>query len=194
MLRLLLQTTVYLVGALLAPEAFAQAGGASDALLKQAEKAPKRGFFWEARKGNNRVYLLGTVHVGRAEFFPPNIEYLRRFNESSAIVLEANVFDAKRVGEVVQKLALYPDGEPGLDTRISAETKTRVTAQAKRFGLEPERVWRMKPWMVANTLPVCERFRQAVARDRIDRDATLPVRSQRPGDADFSPRTGVART
>jgi len=141
---------------LLAPHARAQADSAGDALLKQAEKAPKRGFFWEARKGDRKIYLFGTVHVGRADFYPPNIEYLRRFNEATAVVLEANVFDAKLVGEVVQKVALYGEGEPGLDTRISEDLKKRVTAQAKRFGLEPDRLWRMKPWMLANTLVILQ--------------------------------------
>jgi hypothetical protein len=129
---------------------------AAGALLKQAEKAPKRGFFWEARKGDRKIYLFGTVHVGRADFYPPNIEFIRRFNEATAVVLEANVFDAKRVGEVVQKMALYPEGQPGLDSRINDEMKARVSAQAKRFGLDPTRIWRMKPWMLANTLVILQ--------------------------------------
>jgi len=158
--RLLFQTAVAAVVALIAPAAGAQAGATAapsgDALLKQAENAPKRGFFWEARKGDRKIYLLGTVHVGRADFYPPNIEYIRRFNEATAVVVEANVFDAKRVGEVVQKLALYPEGEPGLDTRLSADLKTRVAAQTKRFGLDTNRIWRMKPWMLANTLVILQ--------------------------------------
>src|SRR5215467_8030528 len=76
----------------------AQAASDGDDLLKQAEKQPKRGFFWEARKADRKIYLFGTVHVGRADFYPPNIEYLRRFNEAKAIVVEADVFNAKRVG------------------------------------------------------------------------------------------------
>ena len=147
-----------LVAALLAP-AYAQTNAAKDApdaALKQAERAPKRGFFWEARKGDQKIYLFGTVHVGRADFYPPNIEFLRRFHEASAVVVEVNVFDAKRVGDVVQKMALYPEGEGGLDTHINDELRGRVAAQAKRFGLDPARVWRMKPWMLANTLVILQ--------------------------------------
>jgi uncharacterized protein YbaP (TraB family) len=154
--RYLLQTTALLLLALVSPFAAAQAGSPEELVLKQAEKAPKRGFFWEARKGDRKIYLLGTVHVGRAEFYPPNIEYIRRFNQVAGIVVEANVFDAQRVGEVVQKVALYPEGAPGLDTRISDAMKARVTAQAKRFGLDPARLWRMKPWMLANTLVILQ--------------------------------------
>lgn len=154
--RYLFQTAALLLLAFVSPYAAAQAGASEDSLLKQAEKAPKRGFLWEARKGDRKIYLLGTVHVGRADFYPPNIEYIRRFNEVAGIVLEANVFDAKHVGEVVQKIALYPDGAPGLDTRINDDMKARVTAQAKRFGLDPARLWRMKPWMLANTLVILQ--------------------------------------
>src|SRR5262252_1550115 len=132
-MRWLLLNVVF--AALVLPFA-AQSAAEGEELLKQAEKQPKRGFFWEARKADRKIYLLGTVHVGRPEFYPPNIDYLRRFDESKAIVVEADVFDAKRVGDVVQRLGLYPDGEPGLDTRLSDELKVRVLAQAKRFGLD----------------------------------------------------------
>jgi len=156
MLRLLFHIALAALLFPFAPQADAETGAGNDSLLKQAEKQPKRGFFWEARKGDRKIYLLGTVHVGRPEFYPPNIDYLRRFDESKGVVVEADVFDAKRVGDVVQKLGLYQDGEPGLDTRLGDDLKARVLAQVKRFGLDANRVWRMKPWMVANTLVIMQ--------------------------------------
>lgn len=116
----------------------------------------KRGFFWEAHKGAHRVYLLGTIHVGRPEFYPPHPEYLRRFDEAAAIVVEANVFEAKRVAEAIQRTALYPDGDPGLGRRLGEDLNERVTALVNRFGLDPVRVWRMKPWMAANTFVILQ--------------------------------------
>jgi uncharacterized protein YbaP (TraB family) len=126
------------------------------AIAQTDAQGAKRGFFWEARKGEQRVYLLGTIHVGRAEFYPPHPDYLRRFDEAAAIVVEADVFDAKRVAEAIQKTALYPDGDPGLDKRLGDEQKNRVTALADRFGLDPARIWRMKPWMAANTFIILQ--------------------------------------
>jgi uncharacterized protein YbaP (TraB family) len=156
MLRLLLHVALAALLLPFAAQAGAQADAGNDALLKQAEKQTKRGFLWEARKGDRKIYLLGTVHVGRPEFYPPNIDYMRRFDEAKAVVVEADVFDAKRVGDVVQRLGLYPDGQPGLDTRLGDDLKARVLAQAKRFGLDANRIWRMKPWMVANTLVILQ--------------------------------------
>ena len=66
------------------------------------------------------------------------------------------MFDAERVAEAIQKTALYPDGDPGLDKRLSDEQKNRVTALADRFGLDPARIWRMKPWMAANTFIILQ--------------------------------------
>jgi hypothetical protein len=122
----------------------------------QAEGAAKRGYFWEARKGDARVYLFGTIHVGRAEFYPPHPDHMRRFEEATAVVVEANVFDARRVGEVIQKVALYPEGDPGLGSRLPEDLKARVTAQATRFGIDPARIWRMKPWMAANSFVILQ--------------------------------------
>lgn len=115
---------------------------------------PKRGFLWEAHKGAHKIYLMGTIHVGRAEFYPPHPDYLRRLDEAAAIVVEANVFDARRVAEAIQKTALYPDAEAGLGSRLSEAQQQRVTALINRFGLDPVRIWRMKPWMAANTFVI----------------------------------------
>ena len=145
-----------MVLAFVAPHLQARTTEMDESLVRQAEQAPKRGFYWEARKGEKKIYLAGTVHVGREDFFPPNIEYLRRISEAEAIVVEADVSDAARVGAVVQKMAVYRPGEPGLDTRIGEALKNRIVALAKRFQLEPDRLWRTKPWMVANTLVIVQ--------------------------------------
>jgi uncharacterized protein YbaP (TraB family) len=118
-----------------------------------AGASPKRGFLWEAHKGEQRVYLLGTIHVGKAEFFPMNADYLARLQEAEVIAVEADVSEASRVAPVVQQWAYYPDGAPGLDARAPA-LRPRLEELAKRDGLSADMFWRMKPWMVANTLVV----------------------------------------
>ena len=40
------------------------------ATLSQAEIAPKRGLFYEIKGDTATVYLFGTLHVGKAEFYP----------------------------------------------------------------------------------------------------------------------------
>jgi hypothetical protein len=155
LLRWLLVCTVS-SAALVAVAARAQAPSVMPPPAARADDAAgKRGFFWEARKGDKRVYLLGTIHVGRAAFYPPHADYSRRLNEAAVIAVEANVFEAQKVLPVLQRLAFYPEGDAGLGSHVSPALKERVAAAIKRAGLD-ERAWRMKPWMLATTLVVME--------------------------------------
>jgi uncharacterized protein YbaP (TraB family) len=132
-----------------------KAGGATAAEARAADR-PQRGFLWEARKDKARIYLLGTIHVGRAEASRPAVNCAQRYAEAAVIAVEADVFDAGRVGDVVQRLALYPPGAPGLDTRLPARLVGRIEALLPRYGVEAARLWRMKPWMLSNTLTILE--------------------------------------
>lgn len=119
----------------------------------------KRGFWWEATRGKERIVLMGTLHVGRSEFYPPAREHQQRLQDAAVIAVEADVFNAQKVGSVVQRLAFFPQGEPGLDTRLTPELRKRVEAVATQRGLDAARLWRMKPWMLANTLVLLEAVR-----------------------------------
>ncbi len=129
--------------------ALAQTPAAADA---------RRGFLWEAHKGAARVLLLGTIHVGKREFNPPDAGTLAQLQRAEAIAVEADVSEAARVAPIVQKLAYYADGDPGLDAR-APDLKPRLEELAQRDDLSAEIFWRMKPWMVANTLVVIEAAR-----------------------------------
>src|SRR5690606_35659614 len=41
----------------------------------------RRGFMWEARKGEHRVYLVGTIHVGKPDFHQQPADVLARYGE-----------------------------------------------------------------------------------------------------------------
>ncbi len=132
---------------------------AAAAMAQTTPAAAQRGFWWEATKGNQRVLLMGTLHVGRADFYPLPPDAMRRLREAAVIAVEADVFNVAKTGPIVQRMAFYADGEPGLDARLPAELRRRVEAAARRAGLEASRLWRMKPWMLANTLVLLEAVR-----------------------------------
>jgi hypothetical protein len=129
---------------------WAQPSG-TDAARKAEALAP-RGFAWEAVKDGWRVLLVGTIHVGRTA--PPPVDCDRRFAQVAVVAFEADVFDAQRVGRLVQKIATYPPQEADLKSRLPAPLRQRVEALLVRYGLDSPALWRMKPWMLANTLVV----------------------------------------
>jgi uncharacterized protein YbaP (TraB family) len=108
------------------------------------------------RKGNQSALLLGTIHVGRPEFYPLPAATLGRIERADAIVLEADVTDTGRAIAATQKYAVYGAGEPGLDTRLPPALKARIEAIAERNQLETTPLWRMKPWMLGNVLALFE--------------------------------------
>ncbi len=124
---------------------------------RKTEAAAPRGFAWEAAKDGRRVLLVGTIHVGRTA--PPPADCSQRFAEAAVIAFEADVFNAQRVGQLVQRMATYPPAEPDLKSRLPAPLRQRVETLLARYGLDSPAVWRMKPWMLANTLVVVEASR-----------------------------------
>jgi uncharacterized protein YbaP (TraB family) len=113
-----------------------------------------RGFLWEATRGNERVLLLGAIHVGRPEFAMTAAD-LRRLMQAEVIAFEANVFDAQASLAATQRWAMYGDGSRGLEADVDKDTLVRIEKIIARTGAFPV-CCRMKPWMVANTLVVLE--------------------------------------
>jgi uncharacterized protein YbaP (TraB family) len=121
----------------------------------QAPEA-RRGFLYEVRKGNQTALLMGTIHVGRPEFYPLPPAMLARIERADTIVLEADVTDTARAISATQNYAVYPSGEPGLDTRLPAPMKARIEKIAGRSQLDSAPLWRMKPWMLGNVFALFE--------------------------------------
>jgi uncharacterized protein YbaP (TraB family) len=121
-----------------------------------AQAPAKRGFLYEVRKGSAVALLMGTIHVGRPEFYPLPAPSLARIEKADAIVLEADVSDTANAIAMTQQYAVYPNGEAGLDTRLPAPLKARIEAIAARNQLDTAPLWRMKPWMLGNVLALFE--------------------------------------
>jgi uncharacterized protein YbaP (TraB family) len=124
-----------------------------------AQSASARGFMWEARRDGARVLLLGTIHVGQGGLTELSDAQRQRLREVAAIAVEADTSDAQRTLASFQRHALLPADAPGLDRTLPAALRVRLERLATRYGLTPESVWRMKPWVVANNLVVMEAMR-----------------------------------
>lgn len=121
-----------------------------------AQDNDRRGFLWEVRKGKQVAWLMGTIHVGRPEFYPLPASRMAPLKRADAIVLEADVSDSSRAIAATQKYAQYPEGAPGLETRLTPELRQRVESVLSRNQLDLAPMMRMKPWMLANVLALFE--------------------------------------
>lgn len=121
-----------------------------------AAEGATRGFLWQAINGSSRVLLMGTIHLGRDGQTALPADHARQLQASAALVLEADVFDARRVQSAFQRHALLPPGAPGLDRTLPPPLRTRVQRLFERYGLAPDAAWRFKAWALANNLVVVD--------------------------------------
>jgi uncharacterized protein len=119
--------------------------------------AGQKSFLWEVRSKTATVYILGSVHLARADIYPlpPKIE--ESFDKSAVLALEADPAKAKDETLMQQMLlsALYPEGET-LRDHLSRETYALAERELKNMGLPLEYFNRTRPWLLALTLETVE--------------------------------------
>jgi uncharacterized protein YbaP (TraB family) len=104
------------------------------------------------------VYLFGTLHVGKPEFYPLNARTSQAFAASSVLYLEVNL-GAAGIAQNATDLATYPPGT-SLDRVLSPSAMAKVEAALERYQIPREAAVRMKPWMLGQTLLLMEASRR----------------------------------
>ncbi len=132
------------------------------ASAQPAASAEPRGFVWEARKGEQRIALVGTLHVGRPEFAQLPATVLGPVRAATVIALEADPTQAQAAAQIMQRYALYGVGDAPLNEQIGAGLRKRLEVMLARYGMNPAAVWRMKPWFVALNLSMAELARMGL--------------------------------
>jgi len=131
-----------LIGSLI----FVQAG------FSQAQKS----FLWKVQSKASTVFVLGSIHFLKQESYPLNPRIDRAFDQSTVLVVEANISDPNQLNP--QKLlesALYL-GNDTLEKHVSVEAYDYVRKETGNLGLPFELVSRQKPWFLALTLEALE--------------------------------------
>ncbi|MBY0550440.1 MAG: TraB/GumN family protein [Candidatus Obscuribacterales bacterium] len=79
-------------------------------------------FMWKATKGDQVVYLLGTIHVAKANFYPLPKEMEQAFQESKALYLECSMTGNAKLAKLQEDKTMYVKGDC-LSKHLSPETK-----------------------------------------------------------------------
>lgn len=124
------------------------------ALLCSATLAQAKLFLWEAERDGQRVWLLGSVHLGRADFFPlaPPIE--AAYKEAETLAVEADVSDSNAIAPLYS-MAMLP-ADQALGGLLSPQQNKQLNAALARANFPRVAADRMKPWLLGITLSVLE--------------------------------------
>ena len=112
---------------------------------------------WKVEGKSNTVYLLGSVHLLKAENFPLAPPLEAAFSNAAVVVFETDIekMEDPQLQMKMMAKAQLPEGET-LKDHLSAETYTSFTSHLKDSGLPPEMFNSMKPAMAAIVLGMVE--------------------------------------
>ncbi len=118
----------------------------TDVAMHEAER---KTFLWKAESETAVVYLLGSIHVAKEDFYPLDDAIETAFEASEKLILEIHM-DEKTQMEAAQKFraaALYTPGD-SLDKHISRELREMLDHYLEDKHI-PKIFYQLKPWFVS---------------------------------------------
>lgn len=104
--------------------------------------------FWLAEKADQKIWLLGSIHVGTQSMYPLPENIMHAWQQADQLILETDISD--------QNLswfskALLPEGKK-LDDVLSTDDLTELKKIANKYQLSLPRFEQYQPWFVALSL------------------------------------------
>jgi hypothetical protein len=131
---------------------------ASSAQAGAAPPAGPRHFLWEVSSLTNKVYLFGTVHAGKASFYPLPEPVQKAFADARVLAVEADVSDAAAMAKGGSSMIYAPPDK--LSANVPAPLYERLRKQLLRLGLHETQFEPLKPFIAASFLSFTEWGRQ----------------------------------
>jgi uncharacterized protein YbaP (TraB family) len=114
------------------------------------DSAPKH-FLWKVTGSKGVVYLLGTIHAGKADFYPLPSIIEDSFKKADTLIEEIDISkpaEAARIERRLTEEGSYPNGETITD-HLSEVTRSHLAAYVKKGGLPESAIAHMRPWLVS---------------------------------------------
>lgn len=114
-----------------------------------ADAAQGKNFLWEIGLKQNKIFILGSIHLARPDIYPLNPMIEQVYNQTDILAVEADINNVNMPALQNWLLAngMYASGD-GLTNHISPKTKDKLQEMKVDLSL----IGRMKPWLAAVTL------------------------------------------
>ena len=124
---------------------------------------------WKVSKGNDHIFIGGTVHILPASEFPLPVEFEQAYKQSDSIVLETKLPDANDSAfqmKMMQQMA-YGKGKT-IGDFLSAKTKQNLSQHIASLGADSMMFERFKPGFLVTMLALLEAQRAGLSGEGID--------------------------
>ncbi|WP_394222971.1 TraB/GumN family protein [Alteromonas gracilis] len=129
----------------------------------------KQTSIWKVSKGDDAVYVGGTIHILPISEFPLPDTFTQIYKMSDTLVFEVkmpNATDVEGQQKMMAGLA-YAEGKT-LKDDVSEETYQALDSYLSKFGASADQLARFKPGMVASMLVAMEAQRSQLAGEGVD--------------------------
>jgi uncharacterized protein YbaP (TraB family) len=129
-------------------------------------------FCWKVTGPQGVVYLLGTLHVGSADFYPlaPILE--TSFKQADTLITEAELIEPQASSHLLKMLlekGVYPSGDT-IDKHIGPETRAHLARYIATTTELASSYTRLKPWFLSFAIALVEAKRMGFdASNGVDR-------------------------
>lgn len=117
--------------------------------LALAAPAHAAHFLWEVVSLTNRVYLFGTIHAGKKEWYPLAQPIEDALADSKVLVVEADISDEVAMSKAPPPTYAPPDS---LAKHVPSAEYERFVKLLPRYGLREEQLAQLKPFMAVSLL------------------------------------------
>ena len=114
---------------------------------------PSSTLLWKINGNQSRVYLFGSIHVGKADFYPLPAVIESAYHNSQHVVFEIDPRDAADPAAMfqIQSKAMLQDGQ-SLKDMISEPVMNDLVKTLNNLGLPAEGFMGFQPWFISMLL------------------------------------------
>ena len=127
------------------------------------------GMFWKVKdsNGNDKVYLLGSIHVVPDDIYPLKKDIEDSFNSSDFLVVEADAanINIAKVQQLTMSKGMYSSGN-NLKSNIPEDLYKALAVELKKTGMITiNNVETMRPWLIALTMAQLQLMKMGLKMD-----------------------------
>lgn len=115
-----------------------------------AQAQPEKRFLWEVASMTNRVYLFGTVHAGKADWYPLPSVVEQALTDSGVLVVEADITDVNAMAKAAPSTTYVPPDS--LEKHVPPADYERFRKQLPKYRLPEQQITQLKPFMAVSLL------------------------------------------
>ncbi len=112
-----------------------------------------KSLLWQINSSYNKIYILGSIHLGKENLYPLKEEIEKAYKEAEKIVVEVDItkIDALKMNKILKKYAFCPP-DKSLKDLISPLTYEKLKKKLKELGIKFEDVENYRPWFLATLI------------------------------------------